>query len=145
MNRPSLPPAEAETSQVAGPVTDPLAQSVQADAELLGLGERLISAWAEESAAWALAERESGDDGPYTRRACMLSVVTRYIIDRIRITPARTSEGVMVKAMAVAWCRCADPFSDDAEPEPVEEDPDTESLLLHGLMEDVRAIVRAAA
>jgi hypothetical protein len=76
------------------------AASIGEDVELLALGEKLASAWR--------AERALPDDSPgkafdeaYDR--------SNKILNLIEALPARTLQGLKVKAFAVHWCWSGDP------------------------------------
>lgn len=81
------------------------------DAELIALGRELEEAWENEKAVYAAWEGICTHDSDAICEEA--NKASSAIVDRIEACRARTLEGVRVKALAVSWCVCGEPFEDD--------------------------------
>lgn len=68
------------------------------DAELLRLGVAFDDAWARENDLYESDEWETAAE------------VTGGLVHRIEVAPARTLDGLKVKARALSWCHCGEPI-----------------------------------
>lgn len=105
----------ARTAAAAPAAALPLAAAagpVHPDAGLLRLGAAMEAAAARERAVWATIG--TVDDGTYEAAAGRAADETFAVIRRIERVPARTVDGLRVKALALAWCRCGEPLEPDA-------------------------------
>jgi hypothetical protein len=76
------------------------------DWAILALGKEFEAAWARETALWTTCTgEESEDDESGVRRSYR---ATQALVERIRAMPARTLDGVRVKARTILWCRGSD-------------------------------------
>jgi hypothetical protein len=74
----------------------------QGDAALLSLGEKLRAAWANEVAIMDMLADDQSLDADETYEAA--NAVCSELVEQIETLPARTLEGMKVKALAVSWC-----------------------------------------
>ncbi len=125
------------------PVVQPAAKMPQPDAELLNLGKQFAAVYADEKAAWVLANNEHEDDGPYTKRASALSEQCAEIANRIQPLRATTIGGLAVKVQAVEWHQAGQGLT--AEALSFWDPPNPDMVILAGLLQDIAAIAGAAA
>jgi hypothetical protein len=104
------------------------------DAGLLRLGAAMERAFAREREVWATYG--TVDDGAFEAASQAAADVTAEIVDRIERMPARTLDGLRVKAAAIAWCYADEPFEPDR-------DATTDVRLAHSIVADLRAMGRA--
>lgn len=108
----------------------PPASPPHPDAALLALGLELDAAWAAERTTWDRSDRWSEGDDLIAEAAVEASAA---VVHRIEKVPARTLDGLLVKARAVSWCLCGEAFTPD-------EGASTDLQLAHAIVEDLRRI-----
>lgn len=122
-----LAPAAPLAGAAAAGAYESLRSPEHPDAALLELGRELDAAWAAERVA---RDDDSDPEGVLGDAAADVSAAVAHRIEKV---PARTLDGLLVKARAVAWCVCGDEFTP-------EEDATTDLRLAHGIVEDLRRI-----
>ena len=100
------------------------------DEELIRLGAEFEAAWAAERAT-KHPFYEEVFEAAYGRSAS--------IAHRIMVIPAKTLDGLRVKARAVLWCRSGEPIA-DASFSYDEDHPTTDLILAAGIVRDLLAI-----
>jgi hypothetical protein len=81
------------------------------DAELLRLGAPFDTRRSAEREAWDAVPGHQEDDGPDSMRAYALSDLVYEVVHQIKIIPATTLEGMMVKRRVVDWIYDGNPVT----------------------------------
>lgn len=105
------------------------------DAELLALGAEMDAAHVRERASWAALDPAGWTEAEDAACEALAQAVVA-IIDRILAAPARTLDGLKVKARAVDWCWSGEGF----EPESARDTTDVR--LCYSAMRDLLALAK---
>lgn len=106
------------------------------DAELLALGAEMDAAHVRERAAWAALDRAGWTEAEDAACEALADAVSA-VINRILPVPARTLDGLLVKARAVDWCWSGEGFEPDSPRDT------TDVKLCYSAMRDLLALAKA--